>query len=164
VSTPTERAQPEQPDPGRGQASSPDAAEQVDPSVDPQEQTEERWTPPPTEIMALDRAYPGFVERWMLMTERGVDAVIRDREARTEAEIADLREVRRLERRAQDRNWWMWFVLTVLTTIFIFSERDLAAVIFGALAIGVMVNAMWRPRRDKTAAEEAPSGGPPPAI
>jgi hypothetical protein len=164
VSTPTERAQPEQPDPGRGQPSSPDAAEQAQPSVDPQDQVEERWTPPPTEIMALDRAYPGFVERWMLMTERGVDAVIRDREARTEAEIADLREVRRLERRAQDRNWWMWFVLTVLTTIFIFSERDLAAVIFGALAIGVMVNAMWRPRRDKTAAEEAPSGGPPPAI
>jgi hypothetical protein len=58
----------------------------------------------------------------------------------------------------------MWFVLTVLTTIFIFSERDLAAVIFGALAVGVMVNAMWRPRRDKTAVEEASSGGPGPVV
>jgi hypothetical protein len=166
VSTPTERAQPEQPDPGRGQDGTPDTAGPEDPPIEAPDQLagEERWTPPPTEIMALDRAYPGFVERWMLMTERGVDAVIRDREARTEAEIADLREVRRLERRAQDRNWWMWFVLTVLTTIFIFSERDVAAVIFGALAIGVMVNAMWRPRRDRAAAEEPPSGGPSPTI
>jgi hypothetical protein len=166
VSTPTERAQPEQPDPRRGQDDTPDTSGPADPPIEAPEQLagEERWTPPPAEIMAMDRAYPGFVERWMLMTERGVDAAIRDREARTEAEIADIRELRRLERRTQDRNWWMWFVLTVLTTIFIFSERDLAAVIFGALAVGVMVNAMWRPRRDKAAVEEPPAGGPGPVI
>lgn len=120
----------------------------------------ERWTPPPPELMAMDRAYPGFVERWMLMTERAVEAHVRDRELRTEAEIADRREVRRLERRSQDRNWWMWFVLTVLTTIFIFTERDIPAVLFGAFAVGVMVTTLWRPRKERATDEP---GTPPSA-
>ncbi|HSK26102.1 MAG TPA: hypothetical protein VK894_04250 [Jiangellales bacterium] len=137
--------------------STPTAAESPEATTPDRTTDEERWAPPPAEVMAMDRAYPGFVERWMLMTERAVEAHVRDRELRTEAEIADVRELRRLERRSQDRNWWMWFVLTVLTTIFIFTERDVPAVLFGVLAVGVMVTTLWRPRRDRATDELPPT-------
>jgi hypothetical protein len=47
----------------------------------------------------------------------------------------------------------MWFVLTVHTTIFIFTERDVLAAIFGVLAVGVMVTTLLRPWRDRMADE-----------
>lgn len=103
------------------------------------------WTPPTEELAQLEERHPGFVERWMAMTEKSIDAAILDQERRTDAQLLDLHELRRMERRAQDMSWLTWLVLVVATAVFLFTGQEIAAIASGVAAALVLLRGTWRP-------------------
>jgi uncharacterized membrane protein len=103
------------------------------------------WTPPADDLVELERRHPGFLDRWMAMAEKSVDAAIADQERRTDAQLLDLHELRRSERRAQDLSWLTWFVLVVLTAVFLLVDQEEAAIAFGVAAAVVLLRGIWRP-------------------
>lgn len=103
------------------------------------------WTPPTKELAELEESHPGFVERWLAMTEKSVDAAILDQERRTDAQLLDLHELRKMEGRAQDMSWLTWLVLVVATAVFLFTGQEIAAIASGVAAAFVLLRGTWRP-------------------